>query len=115
MIFNVSLIHDCKDTDEFVKIKNQVENSFSIEEENNAVYCYGKEHIISLNNNWFAILNVEGKPLHYELFTLKVLHKIFEEYLYIEDFKIKKQINIVKNNNKGILYCDYSQINKMKL
>jgi hypothetical protein len=40
MIFTISFIRHCKDNDEFVKIKKQVENKFSIGEENNVVYCY---------------------------------------------------------------------------
>ena len=114
MLFTRFKGHYCQDDNAFSIIKNQVEKSFSIEEERNIVCHYKKECIISLNDKWFAIFNVEGKPLDYKFFTLKVLHKIFEENIYIEDLKKQNKINIVKGNNKGILYCDYSQIEKMK-
>jgi hypothetical protein len=59
-------------------------------------------------------LNIESEPLRYDFFTLKVLYKIFEEKIYIEDFKKQNKINIVSSKNKSILYCNYSQINRIK-
>ncbi len=103
----------CQDDNAFSIIKNQVEKSFSIEEERNIVYRYEKKCIISLNNNWFAILDIDNVELDI-LSTLKVLHKIFEEKIYIEDLIKQKKINIEKSYNKGILYCSCSQIDKMK-
>ena len=105
---------DCQDDNDFSEIKNQIEKKISIEEERNIVYRYEKECIISLNNNWFAILDIEDELLYDVFSTLKVLHKIFEEKICIEDFKKQNKINIVNSNNKGILYCNCSQINKMK-
>ena len=113
MLFSF-LDYPCQDDNHFRIIKDQVEKNFSIEDERNIVCRYKKECIISLNNKWFAIFNIEGKPLDYKFFTLKVLHKIFEENIYVEDLKKQNKINIVKGNNKGILYCDYSEIEKMK-
>ena len=116
-------IYRYNDNDEFIKIKKQVENSFSIESEKTIIYSYGDECIICLDNHWFAILQIDlkfnrdnignFKHRNYSINVLKVLYKISEETKFLENLKKNKEIHVVESNNKSILYCNYSQIIKM--
>jgi hypothetical protein len=111
------------DNNEFIKIKKQIENSFSIESEKTIIYSCGDEHIICLENKWFAMLQIDlkfdkyniGNLPHRDYLTksLKALYKIPKEPQFLKIFKKNKEINVILENNKSILYCNYSQIIKM--
>lgn len=111
------------DNNEFIKIKKQIENSFSKESEKTIIYSCGDECIICLENKWFAMLKIDlkfdkyniGNLPHRDYLTksLKALYKIPKEPEFLENLKKNKEINVIVKNNKSILYCNYSQIIKM--